>query len=117
MPDLMLEQERPERRLRPQCPPLAWFLRFEAALGATVERLLLAGIVALTLVMAAQVFCRYVVNYSLVWSEELARYLTIWLAFLGVSLGVRADSHFGITVVLDRVSAGSADACSRSATR
>jgi len=39
----------------------------------------------MTLVVAVQVFCRYVLNNSLFWSEEFARFLLVWLTFLGAS--------------------------------
>ncbi|MFI5022387.1 MAG: TRAP transporter large permease subunit [Alphaproteobacteria bacterium] len=90
---------------RPGTPslPVACFLRFDSALARAVEGVLLLGITALTAVLLAQVISRYVVNLSLSWSEELARYLMVWLAFLGASLGIRSDSHYGIAVLLDRV--------------
>ncbi|WP_299980715.1 TRAP transporter small permease [Desulfobacula sp.] len=39
----------------------------------------------MTIVVAVQVFFRYVLNHSLFWSEELARFLLVWLTFLGAS--------------------------------
>ena len=44
---------------------------------------------AMTLILAVQVFMRYVMGASLSWSEELARYLFIWLIYLGISFGAR----------------------------
>ncbi|MDA8747002.1 TRAP transporter small permease [Litoreibacter sp.] len=37
----------------------------------------------MTLVVAAGVFWRYVLNDSLSWTEEVARYIMIWLACVG----------------------------------
>ncbi|SFJ67748.1 TRAP transporter small permease [Celeribacter neptunius] len=37
-------------------------------------------------IMIAQVFARYVVGDSLIWAEELCRYLLIWLTFLVLGL-------------------------------
>ncbi|MGQ9622037.1 MAG: TRAP transporter small permease [Candidatus Caldatribacteriaceae bacterium] len=47
-------------------------------------------------VTIAQVFMRYVVHSPIRWSEELARYLMAWVAFLGASLGIRAGVHIGL---------------------
>ena len=38
------------------------------------EFLLVIGLIAMTLIMGIQVFCRYVLGMSLSWSEELTRY-------------------------------------------
>lgn len=47
------------------------------------------------------VFYRYVLNNSLSWIEELARYLMIWFAFLGMSLALKEERHVGINVFVD----------------
>ncbi len=54
-------------------------------------------------VVAVQVFSRYVLNHSLFWSEELARYLLVWLTFLGASVAYRLNLHPGIDIVFARV--------------
>ena len=43
-----------------------------------------------------QVFWRYVLQASLSWSEELLRYMHVWVIFLGVSLGIRKRIHVAI---------------------
>ena len=50
-------------------------------------------------VIVAQVFCRYVLNSSLSWSEELARYLFIWMIYIGISYGVKLDKHICVDAV------------------
>ena len=49
------------------------------------EFILVVFLIAMTLIMGIQVFCRYVLGMSLSWSEELTRYLFIWSGFLSVS--------------------------------
>ena len=48
--------------------------------------LLITLIAALLALMITQIVLRYVFNDSLIWAEEMCRYLLIWLAFLGVVL-------------------------------
>lgn len=48
---------------------------------------------ALSGVVFAQFFSRYVLNASIFWTEELARYLLISVAFLGSVMAVRKNSH------------------------
>ncbi len=49
--------------------------------------------VALFFIVALQFFTRYVLNDSLGWTEEIARYLLIVLGFLGSVTCVRKGSH------------------------
>ena len=76
---------------------------FDSAV-ARVERgaavMLLAVTVALVIL---QVFFRYVLNSSLSWSEEAARYLFIWSAVLGFSSSVEAQRLFRFDMVARRL--------------
>lgn len=50
----------------------------------------------LILDVTVAVFFRYVLNDSLVWAEELARYCFVWVTFLGGGLGVGKNIHVGV---------------------
>ncbi len=69
-------------------------------LVAVVVVVLLMSMVAIT---SAGVLWRYGFNSALSWSEELARFLLIWISFLGAALAVYRDAHIGISVVFDRL--------------
>ncbi|MCP4671923.1 MAG: TRAP transporter small permease [Desulfobacula sp.] len=51
---------------------------------------------SMTLTIAVQVFFRYVLNHSLFWSEELARFLLVWLTFLGASCAYYRNLNPGV---------------------
>lgn len=51
---------------------------------------------AMTLLVFVQVIMRYVFQNSLSWSEELARYLFIWLIYIGISYGCKIMKHIKI---------------------
>ena len=53
----------------------------------------------------AQVIFRYFLNDPLTWSDELARYLFVWCAFLGWVIAARRRSHLAITMMQSRLSA------------
>jgi TRAP-type C4-dicarboxylate transport system permease small subunit len=52
----------------------------------------------LAIVVFLQFFTRYVLNDSLGWTEEIARYLLIGVAFIGSIMAVRKGSHIAIEV-------------------
>ena len=51
---------------------------------------------AMTLLVGVQIAGRFVFEYSIFWSDEVSRFLLIWISFLGMSLGVRRGAHPGI---------------------
>lgn len=52
------------------------------------------------LVLFIQIVMRYIFNQPLIWSEELARYLFIWMAFIGIGYGVKYDLHIKMEAFL-----------------
>lgn len=54
----------------------------------------------MTLLIFVQVVMRYVFNNSLSWSEELARYVFIWLIYIGISYGCKLRKHIKIDAAL-----------------
>ena len=42
---------------------------------------------------------RYCFDYSLSWSEELARYVFIWQTWLGASLGFKYGKHIRVEII------------------
>lgn len=53
----------------------------------------------LAALLFAQFFSRYALSASFGWSEEIARYLLILLAFSGASIASRNDAHIGVTLL------------------
>lgn len=53
-------------------------------------------VAAFTLLIAVSVFLRYGLSRGLDWTEELGRYLMIWMGFLGASLALRNGAHVGV---------------------
>lgn len=67
------------------------------------EGFVMAGFAVMGLVLALQIFMRYVVNRPLVWSEEFARYLFVWVTFIGAGYGVRHKIHISMEVFFVRL--------------
>ena len=65
--------------------------------------LLMAGMVV---AISAQVWYRFILNDPLSWSEELGRYMFVWISFIGAAVGIRYRVHLGIDLLEKMVSAG-----------
>lgn len=59
-----------------------------------------AGLVSMTLIVAYQVFMRYVINASPSWTEGGSIMIMSWFIFLGAAVGVREKFHMGFDVLL-----------------
>jgi TRAP-type C4-dicarboxylate transport system permease small subunit len=54
-------------------------------------------------VITAQVLSRYILGSSLTWSEELGRYIFVWMSFLGMSIGVKQGSHVALDILIKKL--------------
>lgn len=53
-------------------------------------------------VTCLQVICRYVFNNSLVWSEELVRFLVVWMCLVGSAVSNFDDDHMTINIIVEK---------------
>ena len=67
-----------------------------------VERLCVVLMVLLVLDVWLGVLVRYALPLQLTFTEELARYLMIWMALLAVSSGISHREHIGVLLVFER---------------
>jgi TRAP-type C4-dicarboxylate transport system permease small subunit len=58
------------------------------------------GLVAMTAIVAYQVYMRFVVNSSPPWTEAASIMIMSWFIFLGAAVGVRENFHMGFDVLL-----------------
>lgn len=56
-------------------------------------------ILGMTVVVLLQVFCRYILQSPLRWSEEAARYMLIWMVLLGSGVATRNRSHLQVDIL------------------
>lgn len=57
----------------------------------------------MVLTIFLQIIMRFVFNNSLVWSEELGKFIFVWISWLGISIGERKNEHIKITLITDRL--------------
>src|SRR5438045_7252833 len=75
---------------------------FARAATRVVDALAIATFAGMFACVLGQVVLRYGFDRPLVWSDELARYLFVWCAFLGWIVAARRRSHLAIGVVAER---------------
>ena len=79
---------------------------FTRVVARSTEIALIAAMAVLVGVVFLEVLLRYVFTTSLIFAEELSRYLMIWVAFLGAALCVREGLHIRIDAVVGRLAPG-----------
>jgi C4-dicarboxylate transporter DctQ subunit len=69
-------------------------------INSLVEYIVCVLLTVMVVVVFLQVIFRFVLHSSLPWSEELSRYLMIWIVFLGASIGINKKSHIGVEALV-----------------
>ncbi|WP_248311626.1 TRAP transporter large permease subunit [Bosea sp. ASV33] len=76
----------------------------DRALGGLVETVAAVLVLVEIIILGAGVMARYVFHAPLVWSDELASILFLWLSMLGAVVALRRGEHMRMTGLVSRVS-------------
>ena len=76
-----------------------FILGLDRLLGRLEAWFLAALVAIITVVTFLQVFTRYVTENPLIWTEEAARYLFVWITLIGGAAAVRTNGHFGLDIL------------------
>ena len=88
----------------PTTTPISTLARkVDSGLGATVEAAAAGLVLVEIFVLLAGVISRYVFHKPLVWSDELASVLFLWLSMLGAVVALRRGEHMRMTGVVNRI--------------
>ena len=77
--------------------------KIDSGLGVVVESIAAALVVAEIIVLFAGVVARYVFHAPLVWSDELASIMFLWLSMLGAVVALRRGEHMRMTALVNKV--------------
>jgi TRAP-type C4-dicarboxylate transport system permease small subunit len=69
---------------------------FERVFVGLNRWLLILLLASMVVIVFANVVMRYVIGTSVIWSEEAARHLMIWMTFVGSGLALRTGAQLGI---------------------
>ncbi|WP_315779936.1 TRAP transporter large permease subunit [Bradyrhizobium sp. SZCCHNPS1003] len=82
----------------------SWLDGLDALLGLLVEIPAALLVVAEIVILFAGVVARYGLHRPLIWSDELASILFLWLAMLGAAVAFRRGEHMRMTAMVARAS-------------
>jgi TRAP-type transport system small permease protein len=78
---------------------LIFLARFTAAYSRLLSWLLAASVAILIIPVSLQIFSRYTALIpSYIWTEEMARFLFVWMIMIGAMVGIRESTHFDVDV-------------------
>ncbi len=75
--------------------------RFAALLVAVVRWVCIVLASALFIIVVAAIVARYGFGQAVSWTEEVPRYLLIWVSFLAAAVGVLQRDHVGFDVLFN----------------
>ncbi|GAB7389094.1 TRAP transporter small permease [Bacillaceae bacterium] len=64
------------------------------------------SLAGMAILVFGNVVLRYVFNSGITWSEEMSRFLFIWMTFLGAIGALRDNEHLGVDILIKRLSPG-----------
>ncbi len=67
-----------------------------------LEKLLIAMMMAIVATVSWQVFSRFILHSPSSFTEELARYLLIWIGILGAAYAYKTRAHLGLDLILEK---------------
>ena len=73
--------------------------KIDKLLDEMEEYAIFGSLLLMVLIVFFNVLGRFVFNFSLPWSEEIARYLNIWATFIAASLGVKRGAHITLDIL------------------
>ena len=74
------------------------------ALNKQISKLVVSLLFLLSLLLGVSVFYRYALNDSIYWSNEVARYMLVYITFLGATMAHKHKAHIRIDMILAYVS-------------
>jgi TRAP-type C4-dicarboxylate transport system permease small subunit len=79
---------------------LDFYLKLMDILDIIARKMLIVLAGLMTSAVILQVLCRYILKYPLVWTEEAARYLMIWMVFIGTSCIIKKWDNLYVDVFI-----------------
>ncbi|GAB3070725.1 TRAP transporter small permease [Salinicoccus sesuvii] len=79
------------------------YISFMDTLNSALRYIVSTLFIVMVSLVFLQVLTRFVINYPISWTEEISRYLMIYIVFLGSALLVRKSAHIAVDFLLEVV--------------
>jgi TRAP-type C4-dicarboxylate transport system permease small subunit len=76
---------------------------FSSLFASIYKYILILLTLIMFIIVGANVFARFILNSSLGWADELARFIFIWISFLGAVFAYTTDDHVGLNFVVAKI--------------
>jgi len=63
----------------------------------------IVGLAVIIVLMTMQIINRYALRSPFIWTEELCRYIFVWITIMGAGLALRRFELVGVNLILERV--------------
>ena len=84
--------------------PRAWLRKLDRAIGIAIGVPTAALVLIEVLVLLGGVVSRYAFHHPIIWTDELASTLFLWLAMLGSAVALHRAEHMRMTAVVGMLS-------------
>ncbi len=77
--------------------------KIKTTIDDTLDYALIGIIGSMTLLVATNVFFRFVLNASIYWGDEVALILMVWLTFMGAAVATREQEHYEFRYLINKL--------------
>ena len=87
-----------------------WLVMIDRGVGTFLEYVAAGLVLAEVAILFSGIVARYVLRTPLIWSDELASILFLWLAMIGAAIAIRLNEHMRMTACVARLDGAYRDA-------
>lgn len=77
------------------------YIKMINQINTAIKYIVSTMLIFLTILVVLQVTTRFVINVPLAWTEEIAKYLMIYIVFFGSGLAMRNNQHIAIDFMVE----------------
>ena len=78
-------------------------VKIKGVIDRAIEILIMVVMAAMSVIVLWQVITRFILGHPSVWTEEVAKYLMVWIGFLAGAMGLKYGTHLGLTLLMEHL--------------